>query len=44
MKSPLQAALMAGGRLPLEKQNSCMEFNAYLAASWAAKLQSLRTE
>ena len=32
----LQAASMAGGRLPLEKQNGCIKFNAYLAASWVA--------
>ena len=36
--SPLQAASMAGGSIPSEKQNDCIKLRANLAATWAVEL------
>ena len=42
--SPLQATSMAGGSIPSEKQNICIQLRANLAAIWAAELLLLRTQ
>ena len=39
--SPLQAASMAGGSIPSEKQNDCIQLRANLAATWTVELPLL---
>jgi len=43
-QSSLQTDLMTFGRLPLLKKKNSLDWITYLAATWAAELQHLRTQ